>query len=228
MDIGGIASQGQAAGATNASASLANNFETFLTLLTEQMKNQDPLNPLESTEFMTQLVQFSGVEQQIKQNESLETMIGLQYAAAFGSTASYLGREATVFSNQSPLIDGQAKWSYNLPQDAAENKLVVTDEKGRVVFETEGALESGDHEFVWDGTDNNGDPLEDGVYTMKVTALNEDGDKITARTTVTGRVTGADFTGAEPALLIGDLRVALGSVKDLREAQAPATEDPAA
>lgn len=225
MDVGAINNQGQAI--SNASAGLADNFDTFLTLLTQQLKNQDPLSPMDSTQFVTQLVQFSGVEQQINQNKNLETLIGLQYAAAFGSAANYLGREATVFGDTAPLSDGQAKWSYDLPQDTEETSIVVSDAKGRVVYETGGAIDGGDHDFVWDGKDSAGNALEDGLYSIKVTGLTQDDKSVTARTTVTGRVTGADFTGSEPALLIGELRVALGSVKDLREQSVPVTDEPA-
>jgi len=226
MDLGAVNLPGQSI--TNASASLAENFETFLTLLTEQMKNQDPLNPLDSTEFVTQLVQFSQVEQQINQNENLETMIGLQYASAFGSTASYLGRMATVDGDTAQLAGGEARWDYKLASAAESATLVVTDQTGRVVLEQPAETSAGSHQFAWDGTDSAGQPLPDGPYALSVLALDAEGETIDSSISVTGRVTGADFTGSEPALLLGDIRVPLGSVKELREAPPPETQEPPA
>jgi len=199
-----------------------------LTLLTEQLKNQDPLSPLDSTEFVNQLVDFSGVEQQIAQNENLETLIGLQYGASFGAAAGYLGRDALIAGDAAPLTGGQAEWSYMLPSDAATSTVTITDAAGKVVHTRDGAVTAGEHSLVWDGLDNNGEPLPEGAYTLQVTALNAAGDTIQADIKARGRVTGADFTGQEPALLLSGLRVPLAEVLEVREPRPDTTAEDAA
>src|SRR5215213_9555272 len=105
------------AGATNATRSesqLAANFDTFLLLLTAQLKNQDPLEPMDSNQFTQQLVQFSQVEQQIHSNKNLESLISLTKASGAADAVSYLGKTLTVTDGNAALMNGQANWAYAL------------------------------------------------------------------------------------------------------------------
>ena len=105
------AAVGSAFGNSNANSAvrLAENFEMFLTLLTEQMKNQDPLNPLDSTQFVNQLVDFSSVEQQIAQNQNLESLLILQSAAAQANSVGYIGRVAMADTPMAYMENGGQK-----------------------------------------------------------------------------------------------------------------------
>jgi len=127
----GAAGAGRDTAADN--ATLTDNFETFLTLLTEQLANQDPLEPLDSNQFIDQLVQFSTVEQQIASNESLQALLDLQSATARLTAADYVGKEVTTSSPQTRLDEGGARWTYTLDRPAERTDLVVTDERGDVV-----------------------------------------------------------------------------------------------
>lgn len=218
--MSGIDALGAAFGSqtANAQTSLANNFEMFLTLLTEQMKAQDPLNPLDSTEFVNQLVNFSSVEQEIRSNENLESLITIQAAAAQGAAVGFIGREATVASPQGVLRDGNAEWTYILPENSQGTLLTVKDANGRTVATIEGEVGAGTHTLQWDGQDLSGNVLEDGAYTLEVSAVNEDGLPMQADILTTARVTGVDFSGSEVVVEMDGLAVRLSSVRSLRAA----------
>lgn len=202
----------------NSQASLANNFEMFLTLLTEQMKAQDPLNPLDSTEFVNQLVNFSSVEQEIRANQNLESLISIQAASAQGAAVGFIGREATVGSPEAALEDGSAEWTYILPEDSQGTLVSVKDANGRTIATFEGAATAGSHSFEWDGKDRTGNAMEDGIYTLEISAVNADGDAMQPDIQTTARVTGVDFSGSEVVVELNGLFVRLSSVRSLREA----------
>lgn len=210
MDINAIA--GANAQSTQARSGLADNFETFLTLLTAQLKNQDPLEPLDSNEFTAQLVQFTSVEQSIATNQHLESLVALSSTNAANAAVTYLGKEVTAQGITSRLTDGQAKWSYSLPLSSAQTSLTVTDNLGRAVFTTQGETSDGNHIFDWDGTDNNGAPLPDGTYNLQVRALDTLGNEITSKTEVTGIVRAVTFQDGIPILDIDGVNVQLSDV----------------
>src|SRR4051812_4190748 len=91
---------------------LAGNFDTFLQLLTTQLKNQNPLDPLDTNQFTQQLVQFAQVEQQMKQNDSLSTLISLEKATQTTAALGFLGSDVVVDGDTAKLTNGQAKWSF--------------------------------------------------------------------------------------------------------------------
>ncbi|MDQ7076544.1 MAG: flagellar hook assembly protein FlgD [Robiginitomaculum sp.] len=205
-----------------ATAGLANNFDTFLTLLTEQLKNQDPLSPLDSTQFVDQLVQFSGVEQQINQNKNLESLINLNAANSATAAVGFIGKEVDVLNTTAPLANGNAQWSYATQSDAASVSILVKDANGKVVFKADGNTATGTHTFNWDGRDNVGTLLADGNYDLEVSALDNDGNLVSTSVTTTRVITGADFSGTEPALLVGNERIAFANILAVRERTAPA------
>lgn len=169
---------------------LVEDLDTFLTLLTSQLKNQDPLSPMDSTEFTNQLVQFAQVEQQIYQNENLEKMLVSQSATQQAMAVNYLGSTVEAESTRVPLQDGKAKLAYGLAEDASETWVAIKDGAGRVVRMFEGNTRAGVHALNWDGKDSYGNPLPDGAYDLVVTSLAADQGQIDTWTTVFGKVTG--------------------------------------
>ena len=113
---------------------LSGNMNTFLTLLTTQLQNQDPLSPMDSTQFTQQLVEYSQVEQQINTNSNLQNLISLQQAGAGAAAVGYLGKNVTVTNGNAALTNGSATWNYNLPAAAATTTLTVTDATGKTVY----------------------------------------------------------------------------------------------
>ncbi|WP_203292874.1 flagellar hook assembly protein FlgD [Maricaulis parjimensis] len=211
----------------NSRTGLADNFEMFLTLLTEQMKNQDPLNPLDSTQFVNQLVDFSSVEQQIAQNQNLESLLLLQSAAAQADSVSYIGRVATALTPDAVLSDSQAEWEYTLPSDAAEVTLLIKDGE-QIVARATGETTTGNHTFTWDGLSDSGSALDDGVYTLEIIAEDAEGEPLNTSIRAAARVTGVDMSGNEVSVQMGSISVPLSSILSVREAtstaQPPAEE----
>lgn len=203
---------------SNSQTGLADNFEMFLTLLTEQMKNQDPLNPLDSTQFVNQLVDFSSVEQQIAQNQNLENLLLLQSAAAQSASVSYIGRVATALTPQAMLQEGEASWEYTVPDEVHSSSIIIRDENDRIVARRDGETTAGSHDFTWDGLGDGGAALEDGVYSLEVIAQNADGDNVDVNIQAAARVTGVDLSGSEVIVEMGGIRVPLSSVMSIKDA----------
>ena len=195
--------------AATAQKGLANNFDTFLTLLTAQLRNQDPLSPMDSTQFTEQLVQFSQVEQQISANKNLETLIGLTQSRAGIDAVNYLGKTLTMTDGSNALRNGSAEWSYTLEVPTASTVVTVSNARGKIVYAAPGQTGAGSHTFVWDGKDNAGNPLPDGAYTLSVKGALNNGDKVTAALVSKGIVDQVDLSRGEPLLMIGPLGIPL-------------------
>jgi flagellar basal-body rod modification protein FlgD len=195
-----------------ATQQLSGNFNTFLTLLTTQLQNQDPMNPMDSDQFTQELVEFSGVEQQINTNDNLQSLISLQQSNAGSSAMGYLGKTVTVTDGSANLTDGEADWSYALGATSASTTLSVTDSSGNTVYSTTGATASGQHDFSWNGEDSNGNQLADGVYKLAVTSKDASGNAITTAIASKGVVSEVNLTSATPMLMVGNMAVPVSSV----------------
>ena len=198
---------------------MATNFETFLGLLTTQLKNQDPLSPVDSNEFTSQLTQMSGVEQQLLTNDLLTSLLAAQQGGGLSGAANYIGKDTTAAWSAMKLDGGQATWSYELATDAATVNLQVLDGAGKVVWS--GAAPDrteGTHDFVWDGKTTAGGQLSDGgVYTLQVTAQTGAGETVDSQTLIRGRITGVELYNGEPYLTVGNSILPLSSVIALQE-----------
>ncbi|CAL1691255.1 Basal-body rod modification protein FlgD [Brevundimonas subvibrioides] len=203
---------------TAARTSLTSNFETFLSLLTSQLKNQDPLSPLDSNQFTQQLTQMSGVEQQLLTNDLLTSLLAAQQGGGLGGAANYIGKDATAVWSATKLEGGKANWSYELGASASEVSLSVIDGTGKTVW-TGPAPDrtSGTHDFVWDGKTSAGGQLPDGgVYSLKVTAKNGT-NAVEAQVLTRGQVSGVELANGVPYLTIGAALVPLSSVIGVKD-----------
>jgi flagellar basal-body rod modification protein FlgD len=184
----------------DAMAQLSGNFSTFLTLLTSQLKNQDPTAPMDSNQFTQQLVQFSQVEQQINTNTNLKTLISQGTSQAGTFATSYLGKNVSVTNGDASLSGGKASWTYNLGTN------------GKTVYNGPGETATGNHSFNWNGADNNGNTVADGTYKLAVAAQALDGSTVTTSVASAGAVTQIDMTGGTPQLVIGNMEVSLSDI----------------
>ena len=179
---------------SKAKSSLAADFDAFLLLLTTQLKNQDPLSPLKPEEFTGQLVQFAGVEQQIKVNDNLEKLTGIQNASLAASIIGFVGTNVEAEGSGLALQDGEAKFTYD-NSDAAKNVVItIEDADGNLVKTQAGERSAGLHEFTWDGKNNDGVLQPDGAYKVSVSPIGFDDEAITATVHTFARVTGVSLS----------------------------------
>jgi flagellar basal-body rod modification protein FlgD len=211
--VSSVSSSMQAASATTTGQQntslqgLSKNFDNFLLLLTQQLKAQDPLAPMDANQFTQQLVAFTGVEQAIATNDKLDKLIGAQTATQAGTAISYLNKPITAKTDQIGLVDGEASFDYEVAADADRVAIIITDQKGKIVRAETGEIEAGKHTFEWDGEDNAGADLPEGVYSIQVAALDANGEKIDTQTTTSGTVTGVEIREGQIVLSIGDLEI---------------------
>ena len=201
--------------------SLAEDFDNFLTLLTAQLTNQDPLDPLDSNEFVAQLVSFTGVEQAINSNANLETLIELMRSGQSVAAVGYLGTTIEAEGDIALLRDGEASYVYSLPRDVAATGLVIINDRGEAVYSGTGETAAGEHTFVWNGRNNNGSPQPEGEYKIRVTARDGQDADVPVTTTISGRVTGVETQGGEFLLIVGGVAVPLERVISVTEGGAP-------
>lgn len=198
----------------DAGSALTSDFETFLLMLTTQLQNQDPLNPIESQDFAVQLATFSGVEQQVRTNQLLESLSGGLGAQGLSQLAGWVGMEARVTAPVA--FDGTPVEIALSPEpgtDAAE--LVVTDSFGREVSRTPVPL--GQETFLWAGSGTNGQPLPSGSYQLSLESLNQ--GQVTSTSTVAhyARVTEARLRSDGVELVVtGGASVPASAVSALR------------
>jgi flagellar basal-body rod modification protein FlgD len=193
---------------------LAENFEMFLTLLTTQLRNQDPLSPMDGNQFTQQLVQMTSVEQQLLSNDLLRQIAG-KGDNAFTEALDLIGKGVTVESDKTTLSKDGAFWSYDLPYAAKSVKLEILDDKGTKVWEGPAAqLTKGRHQVEWDGKIA-GKAAPPGVYTLKVTALDSQNTAMKTRTYTEGLVTGVEQKDGALQLSVGRTTVPMSAVQSV-------------
>lgn len=217
----------QQASTQNATAGLADDFSQFLTLLTIQLQNQDPLSPIETNEFTNQLVAFTGVEQQINTNDRLDSLVALQLNEAFGGALEYVGLDVSYVSSE-VNFDGEtpADIRYALNDQAVSSTLRVLDEDGIVVFEGPAASSPGQHDFTWDGSLSGGGIAEPGTYRIQIDALDIDENGIGSTIVVNGNVSGVESQGGQIFAIVGERAVALGNILSASQPATVTVPDP--
>lgn len=206
--------------AADAAKRLGGDMQTFMKMLTTQLQNQDPMQPLDPSEFTAQLSQFAAVEQQIAVNQHLDSLIALQRSSMMLAAAPLVGRRVEVESATLALRGGSAP-TVRLP--AAEGamrhaRLSLTDGAGRVVREAMAPLGNVASDWVWDGRDAGGRPLPDGDYRLALLGVDAAGTtRSVLAPTVSGTVTGVAQGSRSPTLSLGNLSVGLDALRSLRD-----------
>ncbi len=202
----------KAATATNTLSKLAGNFDDFLSLLTTQLKNQDPTSPMDTNQFTSQLVQFTAVSEQISTNATLSQLLAASLAQQLGQASGLIGTEVSVSGGVLPLQKGLAQADFQ-SGGAQPVQISVYDANGSPVHsETLDAVD-GSNSWTWDGTGSHGEQLPDGAYGIAVTAA---GTALDVR--AVGTVTGAEQSNQAVQLRFGAASVGYDKVVSLGRA----------
>jgi flagellar basal-body rod modification protein FlgD len=208
---------GAAAASSNSSASqtrLAGDYDSFLQLLTTQLKNQDPLSPLDATQFVTQLSQFAMVEQTIMTNKNLELLLQSSRNAVISADIGLIGRQVEVPGKTLGVNAGPAGFTYKLATEAQTAAVNIRDSQGNLVRTLSLDPKVGEHSVVWDGKDSTGNAVAPGAYQLDYAAFDKDGKPISVNSYVAARVDRIelDASGSTLVLSNGD-RVASSTVR---------------
>jgi flagellar basal-body rod modification protein FlgD len=191
---------------------IAGNFQTFLQLLTTQLQNQNPLDPLDTNQFTQQLVQFAQVEQQLRSNDQLATLVSLQKTTQTTAALSFVGQNVVIDGATAQLANGKATWSFTSSKPATA-VITIKDSTGQVAYAGSYTLQAGQQNFEWDGKGNDGAQWPSGAYTMSITAKDANGQSVAIPTEVTGVVDSVDLTQDPPLLWIGGQSYPLDKIK---------------
>jgi len=205
--------------ANKARASLAGDMDAFLLLLVTQLKNQDPLSPLEPTEFTNQLVNFAGVEQQIATNENIEKLLSVQNAVLASAVIGFVGKEVVAdTSGKLPLQNGEATFEYTLGSSASNVVMTISDDEGRILFTKAGETGVGKHEVIWDGKDGKDQTMPDGSYNLAITPLAFSGETIEHTIRVKAVITGISLANGETKMDASGVTIPFEKIETITKA----------
>ena len=211
----GSTTNSSASTALDGSQQLAGNFDTFLQLLTTQLQNQDPLDPLDTNQFTQQLVEFASVEQQVNMNSNLQTLISLQQTSEATSAMQFLGANVTLSGSSATLSSSSpATWTLNSPSPATA-QITITSSTGQVAYTGTTSLNSGTQNYSWNGQGNNGVTWPAGQYTLAVTATGANNQSVTVATQIQGTVSGVDLSQNPPQLTVGGQSYPISDVQSI-------------
>ncbi len=193
---------------------LASTYETFLSLLTTQLKNQDPLSPLDNNQFTQQLTAMTGVQQQLLTNQLLTQMLSQNQANVGAGAINLVGKTVTLGTDEAQLTDKGATWTYDLDQAAAQTKLEVVDNNGQVVWTGAAPTNNaGENTFNWNGKTQAGGALpRNTAYHLRITALDSKGASIAATPHVTGLATGVKSIAGQTLITVNGVDATLTAV----------------
>lgn len=196
---------------------LAQDFDSFLKLLTTQLQTQDPMAPMDAEQFTSQLVQFSAVEQAIQTNNQLESLVGLMRTTQHTAALQLVGATVELDESRTYLpTGGGAGITYTLGAPAAAVTVTIVDADGKTVRELEGPTSVGDQAMTWDGTDADRRGRSSGSYGVRVEALDAAGRPVPVAQASTGRVDALLDEGDGPVLSIGGRSYPLDAVRAVR------------
>ncbi len=216
VDVSSVVSTPSTSAAENSALKLSDTFDSFLTLLTAQLTNQDPLEPLDANQFTDQLVNFTNVEQSIATNQNLEQLLALYQANELSAAVGYIGKAVEAPGNTTVMKNSKAKWAYGVDDGAVSTTLKVLDSTGKAVFTTKGDISVGRHDFAWDGKNNLGQTLPDGIYALTVTSIDGDGNQVDTAVNLVATVEGVLTENGVNKVDVGGLTVPLDDIVSVK------------
>ena len=208
-------SSSSSSSSVNSNLDIAGNFQTFLTLLTTQLQNQNPLDPLDTNQFTQQLVEFAGVEQQLKSNDSLSSLVNLEQTAQSTQALSFVGKTAVVNGSTTALTNSQATWNLNIPSSSNLN-ISIANSAGQTVYTGSYSVSAGNNQpFTWNGQGNDGTQWPNGQYTLTATATDASGNSVGVNTSIQGTVSSVDLTQSPPLLTINGQTYTVSQIQSI-------------
>jgi flagellar basal-body rod modification protein FlgD len=215
MPTSGAATPSSSSGASSStsgnSTGIADNFQSFLMLLTTQLQNQNPLDPLDTNQFTQQLVQFAQVEQQLKSNDQLAALVKIEKTAQSTQALVFVGQTVAV-DGSTARLDGHATWNLSAPS-ASNATITISNSTGQTVYSGNFNVGTGNASFVWDGKGNDGSQWPAGDYKMTVAGKDSTGKDVAITTEVQGKVDSVDLTASPAMLSIGGKNYTLDQIK---------------
>ena len=197
----------------NSLASLASNSQTFLTLLTTQLKNQDPTSPLDTNQFTAQLTQMTGVEQQLLSNQLLQQLVNQNSGSSVTSAVGLIGKNVTANGSTAVLNNGAATWQYTLGGSASNVTVQIADSSGNIVYSGAAPSGSGAQTFTWNGQNSSGQQQADGgTYTLTVSASASSGQAVNVSNAVQGSATAVEQVNGQTMVTVGGVQVPLTAI----------------
>ena len=215
-DISSVTSGNASIGGSIMSQNSAMGKEDFLTLMVEQLKNQDPMNPADATEFTAQLAQFSSLEQLFNINSSLEEMGSSTAEMQRLSALSMIGTEVVSKGSEFTLKGDPVKLGYNMDEAAEQGVLYIRDSAGNTVAAKPLAeMSEGQHMLEWDGVGDSGNQLPQGKYSVAISAFNGE-DPVAAHPLVQSRVIGVDMVDGTDTIVTDSGEFKLAEIESVR------------
>jgi len=191
--------------------------DDFLKLFVAQMKEQDPLNPIEGSDLSVQLAQFSSLEQLFNIDQHLIDISKKFEIQEKGHLLDYIGKTVKARGDMLQVKDGDVSTGYYSIDDSADVTIFIYNtngEKIRTLYQ--GRKESGEHSFEWDGRDDNGNKVNDGNYIFEISGKDTYGYPVSADTYLYGRVTGITYQNRIPYLMLGDNPIGVENVLEVK------------
>ena len=195
--------------------SLAGDFNTFLTLLTTQIKNQTPTDPLDVNQMTNQLVQFASVEQQIAMNQNLKSLVSLEQASQLTASAPLIGRKVEVDTTQISLQSGSGALKLPPAGSSQTAQITIRGTNNQIVRQETIQLGSAPTTWSWDGLNGSGVTMPDGAYNASVTGIGAGGKTEALPFTSLATVTGAERANGELQLLMGQMRAGFDKLRSV-------------
>jgi flagellar basal-body rod modification protein FlgD len=199
--------------ASTATSSSGLTSSDFMSLLVSELQNQNPLDPTNSTDFITQLTSYANFDQQQTLNTNLNSLATSFNSLLTLNSSNYIGHAVTAKADSATLQNGTVAFGYSLNSAATNVTLTVNDSSGNTVWTGSGSTAAGSNSFAWDGKTTDGTQLADGgTSSLTVSATDSAGAAISGYTSVAGTVTGVDSSSGTAMLLIGNTSVAASSI----------------
>jgi flagellar basal-body rod modification protein FlgD len=193
--------------------SIAGDFNSFLTLLTTQLKYQDPLSPMDTTQFTQQLAMFANVEQTSNVNTNMKSLITLTQGNQAAAAVNYIGKTVQVNNPTASLEQGgKINFTYSLSGQSNATALVVTNSLGRAVYAGPGETTAGSHTLSWSGLDQDGNPLPAGNYTLTVSAADTNDKDVPVTVGSMGQVEGVDSSSGTLNVIVNGVAIPFTNV----------------